>query len=385
MVRHLGRTVLLTALATLALTASACGKPGATGGTASAGSSGPIKVAVIDAQSGQLSSLGAWEYKGVKLAVDAANKAGGIGGRQLALTLYDDQGDPTIGTNLARKAAADGAVGVLGSASSAVSLAMADVLAQAKVPSITSGQSPKLATLTGGFLFLNGPTSTTYDDTLADYLVTTKGLRSIAMITNNGAYGKGEHDAFKAALTRLGVTALADQVVTPDQKDFSAALTTIRQAAPKVLFIGAEEVESGLIVKQARDLGLTATVAGGAPIGSPVFVQTAGVANVEGAITSTPYPSNDFSAAAKTFAAAYQAAYGQPAELHGAKAYDGARIMIQALRATGGAGGQKLADAIRAVRLDGLLGSFAFNGSGVGVHQTRIGILTGGAVAVVSS
>ncbi|WP_329236509.1 hypothetical protein OG417_32175 [Actinoallomurus sp. NBC_01490] len=39
------------------------------------------KIAVIDAQSGQLSSLGKWEYKGAKLAVDEWNRAGGIGVR----------------------------------------------------------------------------------------------------------------------------------------------------------------------------------------------------------------------------------------------------------------------------------------------------------------
>ena len=60
-------------------------------------------------------------------------------------------------------------------------------------------------------------------------------------------------------------------MVTTDQKDFSAALTTIRQKRPQVIFLGAEEVESGLIVKQARDLGITVPFAGGAPQGTPVF------------------------------------------------------------------------------------------------------------------
>ena len=62
---------------------------------------GPIKIAVADAQSGQLSSLGAWELKGVRLAVDEWNAAGGINGRQIELGVFDDQGDPTVGTNLA--------------------------------------------------------------------------------------------------------------------------------------------------------------------------------------------------------------------------------------------------------------------------------------------
>jgi branched-chain amino acid transport system substrate-binding protein len=56
---------LALAAATLAtiLTTSACGAPGKSDDAKDSGS-GPIKIAVIDAQSGQLSSVGAWESKG---------------------------------------------------------------------------------------------------------------------------------------------------------------------------------------------------------------------------------------------------------------------------------------------------------------------------------
>jgi branched-chain amino acid transport system substrate-binding protein len=198
------------------------------------------------------------------------------------------------------------------------------------------------------------------------------------MITNNGSYGKGEHDAFTAALQKRSVTPVADQVVTTDQKDFSAALTSIRQKNPKLIFLGAEEVESGLIVKQARDLGITAPFAGGAPQGTPVFLNTAGAKNVEGTIVSSPYLSNDISPASKKFADAYKAAYGEDAELHGAKAYDGTQIMLTALKTSNVAGGKALADAIRATKYQGLLGDFAYDNTGVGIFATSIGKIESG-------
>jgi branched-chain amino acid transport system substrate-binding protein len=228
------------------------------------------------------------------------------------------------------------------------------------------------------FLFLNGPTSTTYDETLAKYIVDTKGIKSIAMITNNGGYGKGEHDAFLKALQARSVTPVDDQVVTADQKDFSAALTTIRQKNPQVIFIGAEEVQSGLIVKQARDLGITAPFAGAAPQGTPVFASTAGVANIEATIVSSPYLSNDINDATKKFAAAYKAKYNEEAELHGAKAYDGTQILLTALKTSNVATGEKLAEAIRATKYAGLLGNFAFDDTGVGIFATAIGLIQGG-------
>jgi len=372
-----------SAAATTAAASSAASSNAA--GSSPASDTNPIKIGVIDAQSGQSSSLGKWEYDGVKLAVDQANAAGGINGRKVELTVFDDQGDPTVSTNLARKAVSEGFIAVLGPAESADAIAMSPILQQAKIPFITSGQSPAMPKLGNPYLFLNSPTSTTYDTTLANYAVNTAKFTHIAMISNNGAYGKGEHDAFTAALKALNVAPVADQIVTPDQTDFSAALTSIRQKNPDALFIGAEEVESGLIAKQARGLGIKATIIGAAPTSTPIFVQTAGTADAEGAVSSTPYLTNDTNAQTKAFAAAYDAAFGSEPELHGAKAYDGAEIMLQALKTTNGAGGQALDDAIRAVKYQGLVGNFAFDATGVGVHETQIGLIKNGVLTPAAS
>jgi branched-chain amino acid transport system substrate-binding protein len=369
------RATVIAAVALLL--AAGCSAPGSDK-EESGSDSGPIKIALVDAQSGQLSSLGAWELKGARLAVDEWNAQGGIGGRKIQLDVFDDQGDPTIGTNLARKIDSEGYLAMIGTAESAVTIAMAPILKAAAIPNITSGQSPGLVAAGSEFLFLNGPTSTTYDETLAKYIVDQQGIKSIAMITNNGSYGKGEHDAFTKALTARSVTPVADQVVTTDQKDFSAALTSIRQKNPKIIFLGAEEVESGLIVKQARDLGITVPFAGAAPQGTPVFLNTAGAKNVEATIVSSPYLSNDINEASKKFAAAYKTKYNEEAELHGAKAYDGAQILLTALKTSNVATGKDLAEAIRGTKHQGLLGNFAFDKTGVGIFATSIGKIENG-------
>ncbi len=377
------RTAVITGTAIAALALTACGGPGSNG-SKKGNASGPLKIAIVDAQSGQLSSLGHWETAGAKLAVAEANQAGGIDGREIQLGVFDDQGDPTTGTNLARKISSQGYVAMIGTAESAVTTAMAPILKQEKIPNITSGQSDAMTKLGSQFLFLNGPTSTTYDETLVKHLVDQKGYKKFALITNNGSFGSGERTAFTAALKRRSVTPVADQVVNPDQKEFSSALTTIRQTKPDILFIGSEEVEAGLIAKQARGLGITAVFAGAAPLGTPVYVSTAGAKNVNGSIVSTPYLSNDASAASRKFAAAYQAMFHETAELHGAKAYDGTQIMIQALKTTKGVAGKKLADAIRATTYNGLLGSFKYNASGVGIAATAIGTITNGKLVAAS-
>ncbi|WP_372350996.1 ABC transporter substrate-binding protein [Streptomyces sp. KL116D] len=370
------RPLLIGAIALVAAV-TACSAPGESADKAGS-DSGPIKIAIVDARSGQLSSLGEWEYKGAKLAIDEWNKKGGINGRKIQMKSFDSQGDPTTGTNLARKIASEKYIAMIGTAESAVTIAMAPVLKQAEIPNITSGQADALVAQKSPFLFLNGPTSTTYDSTLAKFLVQDQGFKKIAMISNNGSFGKGEHDAFAKAAKGLGANPVSDQVVTTDQKDFSAALTKIRSAKPEVVFIGSEEVEAGLIVKQARDLGIDAPFAGAAPQGTPVFIDTAGKKAVEGTFVSSPYLSNDISPAAQKFAAAYKSAYGEEAELHGAKAYDGTNIVLTALKNSDVATGKKLADAIRATQYDGLLGQFRFGEDGVGITKTTIGVIRDG-------
>jgi branched-chain amino acid transport system substrate-binding protein len=204
------------------------------------------------------------------------------------------------------------------------------------------------------------------------------------MLTNNDSYGAGEHDAFLSSLKAMGITPVADKVVPQDQTNMTPALTAIRGSNPQVLFIGAEEAQSGLTVKQARALGMDAVIAEGAPAGTPLYLSTAGTSNAEGTIVSSPYLGNDVSDASKKFAAAYSEAYGSAPELHGAKAYDGAQVMIAALKACHACTGLALANAIRAVHYDGLLGSFSYNKQGVGIFATSIGIIRNGKIEPVS-
>jgi branched-chain amino acid transport system substrate-binding protein len=253
---------------------------------------------------------------------------------------------------------------MLGTAESGVTIAMAPILQENKIPNITSGQSPGLVAVKSPFLFLNGPTSTTYDETLAKYIVDTKGLKSIAMITNNGGYGKGEHDAFLKALQSRSVTPVDDQVVTADQKEFSAVLTGIRQKNPQVIFVGRRRCSPASSSSRRATSASRRRSPVVRPFGTPVYLDTAGAANAEGTIVSSPYLSNDISDASKKFAAAYKAKFNEEAELHGAKAYDGAQILFTALKNSGEATGEDLAKAIRATRYKGLLGDFAYDDTG---------------------
>jgi len=363
---------------------AACGRESGGGGASSSEGKKTLRVALIGPQSGQLASLGDWDYKGVTLAANEINDKGGAGGLKIEITRMDDQGDPTTGGNLARKAVSQKFDVVFGSSSSTISLAMLPILTGAKIPQVTSGQADALTQQKSQYIFLDSPTSTTYDATLAEYVVGKLGKKKIAMITNNGAYGAGEHDAFLAQLKKRGVKPVADKVIPPDQKEMSGPLSQIRTAKPDALFIGAEEVQSGLIAKQARSLGIDATIVEGAPAGTPQYRETAGDEAAEGTIVSSPYLSNDLNEQTRAFAAAYKEAYGETAELHGAKAYDGLQLVAKAVASLDGkVSGEAIAQAMHDISYDGLLGHFDYNDVGVGLSQTHIGVIKNGEVEAV--
>jgi branched-chain amino acid transport system substrate-binding protein len=376
------RVYMTAALLVVASLVAACGRESGGGGASSSdGGDKTLRVALIGPQSGQLASLGDWDYKGVTLAAKDINAKGGAGGRKIEITRMDDQGDPTTGGNLARKAVSQHFDVVFGSSSSTISLAMLPILTGATIPQITSGQADALTQQNSRYIFLDSPTSTTYDATLAEYVVGKLHKKKIAMITNNGAYGAGEHDAFLAQLRKRGVKPVADKVIPPDQKEMSGSLSQIRTAKPDALFIGAEEVQSGLIAKQARSLGIDATIVEGAPAGTPQYRDTAGDAAAEGTIVSSPYLSNDLNDQTRAFADAYKQAYGETAELHGAKAYDGMQLVAKAVASLNGKiSGEAIAQAMHNVSYDGLLGHFDYNDVGVGLSQTHIGVIKNGEV-----
>ena len=259
---------ILASIVTAAMVAVACSGPASTGGTPSSSvaattaapttaaptAAAPIRVTLLGTFTGQNADLGNWMYNGVKLAVDEANAAGGVSGRKIDLVKYDDQGQPTVATDLTQRAISEKTTMVYGSDLSTLALAMIPIMTSAKIPMITSGQAPALLQQKSPFVFIDSTTSVVFDQTLAKYVLGTMKATSIAMISNNGTYGKGEHDSFLAELTKAGVTPTSDKVIAPDVKDFTSVLTEIRGTNPKVLFIGAEEVQSGLIAKTQQQL-----------------------------------------------------------------------------------------------------------------------------------
>jgi branched-chain amino acid transport system substrate-binding protein len=282
----------------------------------------PLKVAIIGAMTGTSASLGEWMKKAVTLAIEEKNAAGGIQGRKIDLLIYDDEADPTKSVNIAKKVVTeDGVIAAWATTNSTCVLADLPIFQEAKIPQFTWGTNVQITQKGSDYIFRSCPPGPAFENSLVDYLVS-KGHTKFAIIGDNGAYGKGQAQYEIDALKRANLTPLVYEQHGADDKDFSGQLTKIIAAKPEVLLLASSEVAAGLIAKQARQLGFEGLMAGGQPMSTPKFIETAGCEAIEGMVFASGWPGTEANEQNKKFAAAYKARWGDEAETHVANAYD---------------------------------------------------------------
>jgi branched-chain amino acid transport system substrate-binding protein len=344
----------------------------------------PIKIAIIGAFSGTNAVLGDWMKKGVTLAVEEKNAAGGIKGRKIEIIIYDDEADPTKSVNLAKKVATEDKV-MAAWATTNSSSALADIpfFQQYKIPQLTNGTNVDITRKGSAFVFRATPAGPSFEDTLVDFLVK-KGSKKFAIISDTSAYGKGEGDYQEAALQRNNLKALTRESFGIDDKDFTGQLTKILQTQPEVLLLASSEVASGLIAKQARQLGFKGQIAGGAAVGTPKFIETAGADVAEGVIFTTPWLHDESNPASVKFVNAYKARWNnEVAEFHGANTYDGTQLLLLAMEKADPLTPENVAAEMHKIKgYKGLQGTFNVTESGETITGTLVCIVKAGKLTV---
>jgi len=361
-----------------AMLLAACGSSGTTSGPAN---TSPIEIGWIGPLSGVNAVLGQWDTQGIELAIDAQNAKGGIHGRQLHLDKLDDAADPTQSVNDAQRLTTQNhIVACFCTPNSGTTLAIEPLLTRNKITQITPGLAGNLTTQHSSYIFRDTPAGLAFENTLVTFLVQQKLFKSFAIITDTTDYGQGEALYQTQTLQKYGLAPLTVQKYGANDTDFTGQLDAIIATHPQVLLFGGSEVASGLIAKQARRLGFSGQLAGGAAIGTPKFIQVAGASIANGVYFSSAYINNDKNTQTKTFAATYQARWKEAPEGHGAKAYDGAQLLIQALNtAYPNITGNTISTAMHNIHsFQGLQGSVSYDTTGEGFHDTSVGLIKDG-------
>ncbi|MEH7333262.1 ABC transporter substrate-binding protein [Neobacillus drentensis] len=319
---------------------------------------GTIKIGANLELSGGVASYGQSVKEGVELAFEEINKKG-IDGKKLKLVAVDNKSDAAEATNGAIKLVSQDKVSaIIGSATSTNTLAQVQIAQDNKVPLITPTATNATITNKDGkvndFVFRTCFIDPFQGTVAATFALDTLKVKSAAVIIDSSSdYSKGLASSFKANFKKNGGTIVAEEAYVAKDTDFNAILTNIKAKNPDYVFLPGFYEEVGLIVKQARALGINVPIMGGDGWDSPKLVEIAGADPLKNTFITNHYSSGDSDKKVQEFVSAFKAKYdGKSPDAFAALGYDTAYFVADAIKRAGSSDPKKIQKALEST--DGL-------------------------------
>lgn len=329
-----------------------------------------IKVGANLEMTGGSASYGISSKNAIELAFKEINEKGGINGKQLELVVADNKSEAAEATNAMQKLVSqDNVVAVIGpNLSSSVIAASAinnsakvlDIAPMATNPYVTVDQaSGKTKDFNYRTCFIDPFQGTV----MAKFATAELGVGNAAILIDNSSdYAKGLAQFFKENFVKEGGAVTAEESYLQKDTDFKATLTKIKATNPDFLYVPGYYQEVGLIVKQARELGMNMPIAGGDGWDSAKMPEIAGAAALNNTYFSSLYSPEDSSDINKHFVAAYEKAYGQKPDVFAALSYDSALLVAEAIKNAGSTEPAKISEAMAKINgFSGVSGSVTFD------------------------
>ena len=316
----------------------ACGSPKANDSSGGEDAK-TIKIGGNFELSGAVAAYGEAENEGAKLAVEEINKDGGIDGKKIEYISKDNKSDnneaASVAANLTTK---DEVVAIIGPATSGATKATLQNLSKAKVPAVTPSGTDDAITVQKGkvqdYIYRSCFQDSFQGIVLAKYADDNlKADKAVILGDNSSDYANGLKKAFKDTYKGKIV---AEENFTAGDKDFQAMLTKIKDKDFNVIYIPGYYTEAGLIIKQAREMGIEQPIIGADGFGDEKLVETAGASNVKNVYYtghfSTKAPATD---KVEPFVEAFEKKYNKQPSSFNALAYDSVYMIKQAIEDEG--------------------------------------------------
>ena len=345
-----------------ALTGCGGGSKGADGDT--------IKVGGLLEMTGGSASFGISSKNGIDLALKKINEKGVLGGKKLSLVVADTKSEASEATNGMQKLISqDKVVAVIGPNQSSAVIASGAINNGAKVVDITPmGTNPDVTVdpktkQVKPYSFRTCFIDPFQGTVMASFASNELKVKKAAIyIDNTSDYAKGLAQFFKENFVKNGGQVVIEEAYLQKDTDFKSTLTKIKAAQPDFIYIPGYYQEVGLIVKQAREMGINVPMAGGDGWDSAKLPEIAGKAALENTFFSSLYSPDDTSDLNKEFVAEYKKAYNTNPDVFAALAYDSTLLVAKAIEDAGSADPAKIAEAMAKIKgFKGVSGEVTFN------------------------
>ncbi len=343
-----------------------------------------IKIGLITPLSGDVKTFGESVKNSFLLAVEEANAKGGVAGMKIAYVIQDDKNDPTEAANVANLLINRHRVrAIVGAVTSKASIPVSDIAQAMKIPALTpTGTNPKITVADGkrkDYMFRSCFIDPFQGTVMARFSVETLKKKTAAVLYDaSNDYSKGTAEVFRESFGKLGGKILAFEAYGKDDVDFSALLTKVKASGAEILYLPDYYSKVGLIARQAREKGVKAQFVGVDGWDSPDLVKIAGDA-VEGGYFVNHYSPDDTRPEVQAWVRKYRERHGQLPDALGTLAYDGTRMLFEAIRRAGSDDPGKIRDALASIRdFSGVTGKMALDANGDAVKSAAILRIEGG-------
>ena len=325
----------------------------------------PIKLGASLSLTGRFSDSAKYSQEGYKLWEELTNANGGINGRPVALTIYDDQSSPDTGRILAQRLIdRDGVLAILGPYSSSITDAVAVVVERAETPMVATiaSDSSIWTRRKLRWSFQAFPSSDFDHQGFLDILKQKGGdLKKLAIVFEQSPFSIAAKDWAEKTAGAMGLT-VETYGYSPGAQDFRSIIERMVSFGAEALSMGGYYEPSVALTRQMIERGFN-------PVGYH-FIQAAdGVtkdalgANAEGIIGRSAWEPSIDTPASKAFVAAYQAKYSRTPSYHSASAYAAGQTIEAALRAKG-VDRPAIRDYLASQTIETVLGQYSVNDKG---------------------
>jgi len=312
----------------------------------------PIVIGEYASLTGKEAGFGQTSHQGVVLALEEINAAGGVLGRPLELAYEDNQTKSGESATVAKKLISrNKVIALIGEISSGRSLEAAPIAQLAHIPMIAPAATNPKVTQTGNYIFRVCFIDSFQGAALARFARNDLKVKNVAVLSSvSNAYSLGLAKYFKEIFLASGGAISTEKNFSEGDKDFRAQLTAVKAAGVDAVFVPGYYTEAALIVRQARELGLTMPFFGGDGWEDEQLLKIGGDA-LNGCFYSTHFSAENTDPAVAQFVVRYRARWqGEIPGAFSALGYDAVNVLANALKRAGTTDSAKLRDALAATK-----------------------------------
>lgn len=319
-----------------------------------------IKIGGVAPLSGAVAVYGVECKKGIDLAVEEINAAGGINGQMLEFVCEDDEGDPAKSVSAYKKLVTkDRTKLIIGSLTSGCTIAITSQAQANKVVQIAPAATAVAVTDAGNYIFRACFTDPFQGRVGGKFAADNLGAKKAAILYDIGNdYSVGLTENFENEFKKQGGTIVAKESYATGEKDFNAIITKVKAANPDVVYLPDYYSTVALISKQLRAQGVSVPFVG--PDGWDGLTEVAGDEVLNG-YYSNHYAADSDSPVVQKFVKAFQAKYNEKPNSFATLGYDSMYMLKDAIIKAGTTDATKVRDALEKTDGDYVTGHIKFD------------------------